>query len=56
MTGIRPAPRGEKAEGKADGGRALGDREQGQGIYLMALLMDEKGDSVTEQLKAAIEK
>lgn len=31
-------------------------KSNGKGIYLMAQLKDEKGNSVTEQLKAAINK
>ena len=31
-------------------------KSNGRGVYLMAQLRDEKGNSITEQLKAAISK
>lgn len=37
-------------------GELWATKSKGKGIYLMAQLKDEKGNSVTEQLKAAIEK
>lgn len=37
-------------------GELWATKSKGKGIYLMAQIKDEKGDSVTEQLKAAIEK
>ena len=35
-------------------GELWASKSKGRGIYLMAQLKDEKGNSVTEQLKAAI--
>ena len=49
-------PVAERRSKTAKAAEKLKTKSKGKGIYLMAQLKDEKGNSVTEQLKSAINK